>query len=77
MNLRKVSAGDREVLRRYRTQTEPNVSYWHEEFDCGSVVAVLAYKNKKPQPNYGISKREGRVSDYYGVDALRGLVRGG
>lgn len=77
MRLRKVSAGDKEVLRKYRVQTEPNVSYWHEEFDCGMAVAVLAFGKKKAGPNFGISKREGKVSDYYGVNPLRSLVCGG
>lgn len=77
MHLRKVSVGEREVLRKYRVQTDPNVSYWHEEFDCGAAVATLAYGKKKPKPNFGISKREGKVSCHFNVHPMRGLVQGG
>ena len=79
MKLRKVSSHDRDIQRKYRVHTNCEVSYWHEEFDCGGIVSVLSYRKKKglDKKNFGVSIQDYKVSNYVHVSGHRGYVGSG
>jgi hypothetical protein len=41
MRMRKVSIDGRNVLRKRRVQINTEVSFWHDEFDCGAQISHI------------------------------------
>jgi hypothetical protein len=84
MDMRKITLDNHDVFRKRHTQTNANVSYWHDEWSCEAQVHHLAdlvevvgsKKSKVRKKNFGISKREAKVSNRDLVDICRGSING-
>ena len=82
MRLNKVSLDEREILKKQWLQTGSIVSFWNDEFSCGSQASIVRYTKSgigrtKQKDNYGIGKKEHKVSQRHRVDFLRVEINGG
>jgi len=80
----KISLDDEEILRKRRVQTRNfSVSSDHEAFTCGGQACIMdlnfnrSKKHINPEINFGIGKKESKVSNRNLVSGYLGNINGG